>query len=297
VTQQDRLSIAQRASRREFLKTSAALAASPLAPLLASPQSRWFKIGLIEWIIGKQGDPTSFDFAKEVGLDGVQIDMGPEKDPMRLCFPDMQQAYRDAASRTGLEIASLSVDRLNFVPLKRDPKAAECLSKSIDVCKALGLKIIMAPCFGPAALDMNNPTEIERLVQSLKQVMPQAEKEGVTVGLESLVSAEDNLRIIDRVGSSALRVYYDVGNATDKGHDAIKEIRTLGKRKLICEFHFKDGRHMLGRGRIDFKQVRKAIDDIEYSGWIQIETPAIHGLVSDYTTTRKYLKAVFPPKG
>ena len=28
---------------------------------------------------------------------------------------------------------------------------------------------------------------------------------------------------------------------------------------------------MLGQGRIDFKQVRQAMDDIEYSGWIQIE--------------------------
>ena len=66
------------------------------------------------------------------------------------------------------------------------------------------------------------------------------------IGLENYLSADDNLKIIDRVGSPALKVYYDVGNSTDKGCDIDKEIRHLGKR--ICEFHFKDGNFMLGAG-------------------------------------------------
>ena len=57
--------------------------------------------------------------------------------------------------------------------------------------------------------------------------------------MENYLSAEDNMRIIDRVGSPAVKVYYDVGNSTDKGRDILKEIRTLGK--LICELHAKDG--------------------------------------------------------
>ena len=50
---------------------------------------------------------------------------------------------------------------------------------------------------------------------------------------------------------------------------------------------------MLGKGRIDFKQVRAALDDIEYSGWIQIEAAAPHGVIADYTADRRYLKAIF----
>jgi sugar phosphate isomerase/epimerase len=64
--------------------------------------------------------------------------------------------------------------------------------------------------------------------------------------------------------------------------------------KLICQFHFKDGQHMLGQGRIDFKQVRAVLDDIEYSGWIQIEAAAPHGVLPDFTANRKYLKTLFP---
>ena len=55
------------------------------------------------------------------------------------------------------------------------------------------------------------------------------------------------MAIIDRIGSPAVKVYYDVGNSTDKGYDVYAEIRELGKHKLLCEFHAKDGSSMLGQ--------------------------------------------------
>ena len=126
----------------------------------------------------------------------------------------------------------------------------------------------------------------------LKNIAPKAEKQGVLIGLESYLSAEDNLRLLERIGSPAVKVYYDVGNSTDKGRDVYQEIRLLGK--AICEFHAKDNGYMLGQGRIDFQKVRQAMDDIHYRGWIQIEAAAPHGMIPDYTADRKFLKKVFP---
>ena len=57
---------------------------------------------------------------------------------MHLRRPEVQKAYLEAAKRTGLEIASLAIGEMNSVPLKSDPRAAEWLADSIDVCKALG---------------------------------------------------------------------------------------------------------------------------------------------------------------
>ena len=289
----------EKISRRTMLGQSAvaaafALAAARFEPLLAAEKSRWFKIGACDWSLRKGDDPASFDLAKEIGLDGVQISMGSAANNMQLRRPEVQQKYREAARRTGLEIASLAIGEMNAVPLKSDPRAAEWLADSIDVCKAMGLPIVMPACFAKGNLDMSKTAEIDHLVGVLKDVTPKAEKAGVLIGVENYLSAEDNMQIIDRVGSPALKVYYDVGNSTDKGRDILKEIRTLGK--LICEFHAKDGKYMLGQGRIDFKEVRKALDDIEYSGWIQLEAAVPHDLVADYTADREYLKAIFPAR-
>ena len=290
----------EKISRRTLLgRTTRAAAfatvASRFEPLLAAPKSRWFKIGACDWNLGKMSDPAAFDVAREIGLDGVQVSLGTEANGMHLCKPEIQKAYREAMKRTGLGIGSIAIGECNRVPLKSDPRAARWLADSIGACKAMGVGVVMPACFGAGELEMSRTEEIDHLVQVLKDCSAKAQKQGVTIGLESYLSAEDNLKILDRVGSPALQVYYDVGNSTDKGRDIYKEIRMLGKR--ICEFHAKDGRHMLGQGRIDFKKVRKAMDDIGYSGWIQIEAVAPHGLVKDYRAHYQYLRSCFPEKG
>ena len=284
-------------SRRKLLVRSAQAAAagaaiSPLARLFAAPRSRGFKIGACDWSLGKQSDPAAFDVARQIGLDGVQISLGTLQNDMHLRRPEVQRAYREAAARTGLEMASVAIGEMNRIPLKSDPRAARWLVQSIDVCTALGLRISMAACFYAGDLDLARTAEIDRFVGVLKDITPKAEKQGILIGLESYLSAEDNLRLLERIGSPAVKVYYDVGNSTDKGRDVYKEIRLLGKS--ICEFHAKDNGYMLGQGRIDFKKVRQAMDDIQYRGWIQIEAAAPHGLIPDYTADREFLKKLFP---
>jgi sugar phosphate isomerase/epimerase len=144
--------------------------------------------------------------------------------------------------------------------------------------------------FGKGEL-LGDQAGIDHTVEVLKKLAPKAERAGVIFGLVNYLSAAENLEIIRRVGSSAVQVYYDVGNSTDKGYDIYQEIRML-KGKL-CEFHAKDGKFMLGQGRIDFQRVREAMDDIHYAGWIQIEAAVPHELIADYQQDRKFLKGVF----
>jgi sugar phosphate isomerase/epimerase len=287
-----------RPTRRSVLvrggQAAIALAAARLNPLLAAPRSRWFKIGGCEWMLGKCA-PSSLEVAKRIGLDGIQLGMGTGADGIDLRRPEVRQAYLKAAKATGLEISSASLSWTNAMPLKSDPRAAQWLADSIDAGKALGLPLIMPACFGRGDLDMANAKEIDHLVEMLKSAVPKAEKQGMLLGLESYLSAEDNLKILERVGSPALRVYYDVGNSTDKGRDVLKEIPLLGK--LICEFHFKDANFRLGQGRLDFRKVRKALDRIEYSGWIHIEAAVTRGVAEDYAADYRYLRRIFPERG
>ena len=107
----------------------------------------------------------------------------------------------------------------------------------------------------------------------LREIAPEAEKAGVILGLEDTISAEDNVRIMERAKSPAVLTYYDVGNSTQGGFDVVKEIRWLGKDR-ICQFHLKDNPHYLGEGKIDFPPMLKAIDDIGFHGFANLETDA-----------------------
>jgi len=284
-------------TRREMLQRSAQGAAmiamsGAFAPLFAASESRGFKIGAPEWSLGKS-DPSCFEVAKQIGLDGVQVNMGGVEDKMHLRQPDVQKAYQDAARANGMEIASLALGELNRIPLKNDPTAAIWLLDSMDVARALGVKVILVAAFGNGELK-GDKEGVNKTVGVLKELAPRAEKAGVYLALENYLSAPENLDIIQRVGSPAVRVYYDVGNSTDKGYDVYAEIRQL--KDQICEFHAKDANFLLGQGRIDFTKVRQAMDDIGYRGWIQIEAHAPHSLVEDYKTDLNFLKGIFPAK-
>jgi len=282
-------------TRREMLKRGAAAAASLafLSPLLAAPGGRKFKIGACDWSIGKMATPACFEVSKQMGLDGVQVSLGTARDDMKLRQPAVQQQYKDACRQTGQEIASLAIGELNEIPYKSDSRTEAWVSDSIDVLRALGVKVELLAFFGKGDL-VDDQEGTREVVRRLKKIAPKAEKAGVVLGLESWLSAEDTLRIMDQVGSPAVKMYYDVCNSTVRGYDIVKEIRALGK-KNICEFHLKENGYLLGQGKVDLKRVREAIEDIGFEGWLVIEgaVPAKADLLQSYIANQKYVRSLF----
>lgn len=265
--------------------------AANCAPLLAAPRQRRFRIGACDWSIGKMADPAAFALAKQIGLDGVQVSLGTLNDNMRLRQPDVQQQYQDAARKAGMEIASLAIGELNNVPYKSDPRTVSWVRDSIDVCRTLGARVILLAFFSKGDL-RDDPAGVDEVVRRLKAVAPIAERAGVILGLESWLSAEQHLDLLKRVRSKAVRVYYDVCNAHDRGYDIYAEIRKLGNR--ICELHAKENGALLGQGKVDFRQVRTALDDIGYRGWVQIEgaVPPGQPVLESYQANCRFLRGI-----
>lgn len=284
-------------SRRQMLArsvqaTTALALSTHLAPLFAAPDTREFKIGACDWSIGKMCDPAVFEVAKQIGLDGVQVSLGTEANGMHLRKAEMQQAYREAAKKVGLQIGSLAIGELNSIPYKSDARTVEWVNDCVEVCRKLDVRVVLLAFFGKGDLK-DDKAGTDEVVKRLKAVAPKAEKAGVILGVESWLSAEEHLDILNRVGSKAVQVYYDVCNSNDRGYDIYKEIRQLG-RERICEFHAKENGALLGQGKVDFKKVRAALDDIGYRGWIQIEGAVPKGapMLESYQANCKFLRGV-----
>lgn len=264
----------------------------PGGAVRAAAHARRFKIGACDWTLGKRTDPSALAMAKRLGLDGVQVDLGSPSNGLPLRKPELQRAYLEMEKAQGVEVASLGILALGEIPLKSDPRAEQWVADSIDVCKVLGAHVVLLPFFGKA--DMQGDKEgTAVVVQRLRRVAPKAHRAGVALGLESWLSAEQLMDILDRVGSPAVQVYYDVGNAHKQGYDICKEIRFLGKN--ICEFHAKDYDDLYGKGTINFPEVRRAMDDVGYRGWIHIEGVKLPlGLEGSIHYDEEYLRGIFP---
>lgn len=287
-------------ARRALLRRGAILGAASAigrgwaGAVAAQDPQRRFKIGACDWSIGARASLEAFEIAREIGLDGVQISLGTPEDAMRLSRPEVQREFLDAAKRTGVAIASMAIGELNSVPFKSDERTIEWVRESIDACHALGREVVLLAFFGKNDLK-NDRAGTDETVRRLAELAPKAEKAGVTLGIESWLSAEEHMGIIDRVGSPAVKVYYDVANSEKMGYDIYAEIRRLGKHGQICEIHAKENGTHLGEGRVDFAKVRAALEEIGYRGWMQIEGALPPGapLVPAYRKNLAFLRSLF----
>ncbi len=262
--------------------------------------SAGFKIAICDWTVGRIADLSAFEVVKRLGADGIQVDFGmPDDDLPVLHKEGMKEKYVETSKESGIVIASFGMVALGWAPYKSDPRWEQWLGEGIDAAGSMGVGIILVPFFGAGDLAVDAEGRAI-LAGRLKNLAPKAEKAGVVLGLESWMSAEQDMEVINNVGSPAVKVYYDVGNSKKKGYDIYKEIGTLGKQ--ICQFHMKDyGNQEFGKGEIDFKRIRSVMDDIGYRGWIVFESskwepakPVSAEEEAVFAKNVEYLRGIFP---
>jgi sugar phosphate isomerase/epimerase len=280
-------------NRRELL-AAAALAASPLVQTLLADDKRSFRVGACDWSIGKRQDVGAFALGKQIGLDGVQYSFDNKNAPGDLRDPAERQKVLEASKSTGVDIASLGMGVLNNVPLATSDEAEGWVRDCIETMPLVNQHIVLLAFFHHG--DINGKPELQaKLIERLKRLAPLAEKHEVVLGLESWMSAADTVRIMEAVGSPAVKMWYDTANSEKMGYDIYSEIRWLG-RDRICQFHMKENSSLLGKGRVNFEKVRDAIGDIGYEGWVVIEAATEKGtpLVDCYVHNQKFLRTLFP---
>jgi L-ribulose-5-phosphate 3-epimerase len=305
-------------TRRDFVKQSTLASAGAVAiPAAAQTQSSTpvaketvlplpVRIGMTDWNLGQRGDITKIALAREIGLDGIQVSLQFPLDGKtpHLRDPKTQAAFRRAALENGVQICSLAIGSPGKarLPLHSHPAAAILLAEAVEVAHNLGTNNILLPILGDSHIDMSNQAQVDTFVAMMKEVARYAEKYEVVVGLEDWVSAEDNIRLLDAIGSEFVAVYYDAHNIVGrkvKDETAIyAEPKLLGKR--IHQVHVKNAGMLLSTpgGRIDWSRMAQQFYDIGYRGWYVLETASpTKDLVADTRANIDYVRKTFrvPP--
>jgi sugar phosphate isomerase/epimerase len=283
-------------SRRSFLhQTSAGVLAG--SGLLRAARKSGVKIGVTDWNLQMAGKIEAVALAHRIGFEGVQVSLGrkPVDGKLPLDNADVQSQYLAAAKAEGIALAGTCLDILHTNYLKNDKLGQKWVADSIPITKKLNAGVVLLPFFGKGA--MTTPEERDYVGDFLKEIAPVAEKAGIFLGLEDTNSAEDNVHIMERSRSKAVSVYYDVGNSTTNGYDVIKEIRWLGKNR-ICQIHLKDNPSYMGEGKIDFPAVMRAISDIGFTEFANLETSApSHSIEGDMSRNLGYIRKVMSANG
>ena len=228
---------------------------------------------------GLLGRPVleGFGLAAELGFDGVEVCIGGDYAESPLWTAGGPEEMRAAAEAAGIAVSSLSPGvYASLHPLAEDPaKRAEgekMLGENIALCGKLDTTDILVPMF-PRDFGGWDEAQWDTFAGGLRRLAEEAEAAGVTLALETTMDADTLIALLDRIGSPAAGVYYDVANTTTFGFDAPAELRALGDRVVMIHVKDTDQQH-LGEGRVPFDDVAAAIAEIGYDGWLVLETPS-----------------------
>jgi len=299
-------------TRRDFVRQAgvASAAVPALAPSTLAVQTKPtlnpqpIRVGMTDWNLGQRGDITKVALAREIGLDGIQVSVQYPTDGKTptLRDPKTQAAFKRAALENGIQICSLAIGNpgKTRMPMHTNPAFAILLAEAVEIAYNIGTNNILLPILGDSHIDMTNQAQVDGFVTMMKEVARYAEKYDVVVGLEDWISAADNIKLLDAIGSDHVAVYYDAHNIVSRIPDGniYAEPKLLGKR--INQIHVKNAGNLLSTpgGKMDWPRMAKEFYDIGFRGWYVLETPApSKDLVADTRANIEYVKKTFrmPP--
>ena len=272
-------------NRREFIATSAALAAAGVVLAQPQPESkpkRTLKKAVMFGMIGEGSTlAEKFKVLKDSGFDGVEADS-----PTDLNIDDM----RTAADKAGITIHGMVNSKHWSIPLNvPDEKARAEADKALATClrdakKAGSSSILLVPGVVNERLAYDDCWKLS--IAAIKRALPVAKETGVKIAVENvwnafIMSPMEAARYLDECnqgqsGDPMVGWHFDIGNVINYGWPE-QWINVLGKR--VLKLHIKDFSRKkrndlglwkgfeveLGEGDAGWPRVMAALDACAYS--------------------------------
>ncbi len=273
---------AETMARRSFLKQSMALAAGvSVLNLSGSAKGNAGSAGLQKalqfgMLPRELSAADKFALARKCGFDGIEIGrMEDLNEAKRLCEP---------AKAAGTPIHSICYGGWHAPLSDPDPgvreRGLDGMKTALKCANAIGATTVLLV---PAVVteSVSYADAYKRSQECIRKLLPTAEEMQVVIAVENvwnkfLLSPLEFARYVDEFESPWLRAYFDIGNVILFGFSQ-DWIRTLGKR--IVRIHLKDFKRNgyqwvnLLDGDVNWPQVRRALDDIGYKGFLTTELP------------------------
>lgn len=267
--------------RRTFLKLiAAALAATGQT---AAPANPIRKAVLISMLPKDLSYAERFALARAAGFEAIEM--------QTIARPEEAAEIREAALKADLRVHSvMNMDHWRLPLSSADPdvvsRSVQGMETSLRNAALWGADTVLLV---PAVVDAATPYRqaYERSQRVIRErLLPMARDLKVIIAVEEvwnkfLLSPMEFARYVDELDSPWLKAYFDVGNVVLYAFPQ-DWIRALGSR--IVKIHLKDfnfdrqnGRFSwkaIGEGDIDWMEVRRALNDIGYRGYVTTEVNA-----------------------
>jgi sugar phosphate isomerase/epimerase len=147
-----------------------------------SKRNSKYKVAVCDWMILKRQKIGEFELAKQLGADGIELDMGSlgQRDSFdnKLRKPDFQLLFKQKIKETGVEIASVAMSGFYAQSLATRKNYMALIQDCLNTMQAMGAKTAFLPLGVQCDLQLH-PELRNVVVERLKVIGGMAEKAGV----------------------------------------------------------------------------------------------------------------------
>lgn len=270
-------------------------------------QYEGYHVAACDWMMLKRQKLGEFALAREIEADGVELDMGPlgnrELFDNQLRNPEQAAKFKHYADSLGVAVPSVAMSGFFAQSLlKRDKANIRALfGDCITTMQMFGARVAFLPLGGSGSNWKYPGMEHDSIVDRLRMIGKMADREGIVVGIRTSLPAEQDIRLLDEIGSPAIKIYYNFQDAADNGWDICQELRMLGKER-IAQIHASNTDSVLLKDDpdIDMPAIKKTLDNIGWHGWLVVERSRDVSRVRDvkynFGNNVAYLKEIFEDK-
>jgi len=269
--------------------------------LAQAGKNQRYKVAVVDLMILKRQKLGAFQLAKDIGADGVEVDMGglgnrPTFDN-QLLNDTVRQQFLNKAKELNLEISSLAMTGYYAQSFCQRQEFIKSVEDCIQTMKLMNVKVAFLP-LGVQCDLVKRPELRDSVVSRLKLAGKMAKQAGVVIGIETALDAAGELKLLKDVNSPAIKSYFNFSNAVKNGRDLSKELEILG-RKNIIQIHCtnSDGLWLQNDPAIDMPKVKQTLDKMKWSGWLVIERSRDakdpRNVKKNFSANTAYVKSVF----
>ncbi len=273
----------------------------PLMSLQAQTTSR-YRVAACDWMMLKRQKLGEFQLTKDIGADGVEMDMGGLGN--RVLWDNQLRdslgahKFRNMADSLGVPVASVAMSGFFAQSFLSRDNYIDLLQDCFNTARFFRAKVVFLPLGGCGEEWKNDDALYSRMVERLTQAGMMARANGLTIGIRTGMDAKRNLKLLKRIASDGIKIYYNLQDACDNNRDICKELRQLGRDNII-QIHCSntDGVNLREDPEIDLPMIRKTLDKMKWTGWLVVErsrdTTRVKDVKYNFSRNVQYIKEVF----
>lgn len=276
------------------------LAAGIIVPESVLAQQR-YQIGVCDWMVLKRQKLGEFKLAKELGCDGIEMDMGGlgkrNSFDNKMRDPKMVRLFKHTADSLGIKVGAVAMSGFYGQSFAKKESWRWLIQDCLNTMDAMGAKVAFLP-LGGCGNNWTDSLQLRRqIVWRLHEIGEMAKARGMVIGIDTPLDAEGNIKLLDEINSDGIKIFYKFQTAIENKRDIAKEIKTLGKDR-ICAIHASntDGVWLRNDKAVKMKKIKKVLDKAGWSGWLFVERSRdvnqVRNVKKNYGENVKYLKEI-----